>query len=67
MQLLHYAEAPVLLDPWRAYQQEALSSYANRMGFDWYYTWDVASGCIWNAQAIASVTVLSGVPDGAAS
>lgn len=21
----------------------------------WYYTWDVASGCIWNADAIASI------------
>jgi hypothetical protein len=23
----------------------------------WYYTWDVASGCIWNLNAIESVTV----------
>lgn len=26
-----------------------------RMGLDWYYSWDVASGCIWNLAAIESV------------
>lgn len=26
-----------------------------RNAFDWYYTWDCASGCIWNLSAIASV------------
>ena len=28
---------------------------------DWYYGWDCASGCIWNADAIASIAVLSPV------
>lgn len=27
-------------------------------GSDWYYGWDCASGCIWNANAIASIQVL---------
>lgn len=27
-----------------------------RMKYDWYYSWDVASGCIWNLSAIASVS-----------
>ena len=26
---------------------------------NWYYTWDCASGCVWDAYAIASVTLLS--------
>lgn len=26
-----------------------------RMKYDWYYGWDVASGCIWNLRAIGSV------------
>lgn len=30
-------------------------------GCGWYYTWDCASGCIWNLAAIESVTVLSEV------
>ena len=30
-------------------------------GCDWYYTWDCASGCIWNLAAIESVTLLSEV------
>ena len=32
--------------------------WACRLGFDtsWYYSWDVASGCIWNLDAIDSVT-----------
>ncbi|MBF6358134.1 hypothetical protein IU449_26925 [Nocardia higoensis] len=28
---------------------------------EWYYTWDCASGCIWNLDAIESVTVVSAV------
>lgn len=28
-------------------------------GCDWYYTWDCASGCIWNLDAIESVTVVA--------
>lgn len=28
----------------------------------WYYGWDCASGCIWDAEAIASVDLLAGVP-----
>jgi len=29
-------------------------------GYDWYYGWDCASGCIWDAEAIGSVTLLRG-------
>ncbi len=29
--------------------------WSRRMNLDWYYTWDCASGCIWNLSAIASV------------
>lgn len=29
-----------------------------RMDLSWYYTWDCASGCIWNADAIQSVTLI---------
>jgi hypothetical protein len=29
--------------------------YEARMKFNWYYTWDVASGCIWNKEGIKSV------------
>lgn len=28
---------------------------------DWYYPWDCASGCIWDAQAIASVAPIAAV------
>lgn len=28
-----------------------------RLTLSWYYSWDVASGCIWNLDAIASLTV----------
>lgn len=28
---------------------------SQRHSINWYYTWDVASGCIWNAKAIKSV------------
>lgn len=26
----------------------------------WYYPWDCASGCIWNADAITSITIHDG-------
>jgi hypothetical protein len=29
-----------------------------RLGYSWYYTWDVASGCIWGSGAFKSVTEL---------
>lgn len=29
--------------------------YAKRMALFWYYGWDCASGCIWDADAIASI------------
>lgn len=28
----------------------------------WYYTWDVASGCVWNADAVAKLTPLWNSP-----
>jgi hypothetical protein len=30
--------------------------YSRRMKFGWYYGWDCASGCIWNLDAIESLT-----------
>jgi hypothetical protein len=33
-----------------------------RMGSDWYYPWDVASGCIWGAGAFRSVERLPDCP-----
>lgn len=30
--------------------------WGSRLSRMWYYTWDAASGCIWNLDAIASVT-----------
>jgi hypothetical protein len=33
--------------------------WARRLELMWYYGWDCASGCIWNARAIESVTPLS--------
>lgn len=33
--------------------------WERRMGLDWYYGWDVASGCIWNLTAIESVEATS--------
>lgn len=33
--------------------------YGNRPGYNWYYTWDVASGCIWKTDAIKSVKQIS--------
>jgi len=35
------------------YQQEA------RFDLDWYYPWDVASGCIWNKAALVRVTPIN--------
>ena len=35
--------------------------WSHRLHMDWYYGWDCASGCIWNLDAIASVTVMSAV------
>ena len=32
-----------------------------RMTVDWYYTWDCASGCIWNLDAIESVNAVTAV------
>lgn len=29
--------------------------YEARWGMEWYYTWDVASGCVWDLSAIKSV------------
>lgn len=31
-------------------------------GANWYYGWDCASGCIWDAEAVASVALLEVVP-----
>lgn len=35
--------------------------YSRRLhtGSEWYYTWDCASGCIWAAKAVESITVRS--------
>ncbi|WP_382307357.1 hypothetical protein [Herbiconiux sp. UC225_62] len=33
-----------------------------RLNHDWYYGWDVASGCIWDLSVIASVTVIEDQP-----
>lgn len=32
--------------------------WSQRMNANWYYGWDCASGCIWDAWAIASVTLM---------
>lgn len=29
--------------------------WSRRHDLSWYYSWDVASGCVWNADAIASI------------
>ena len=34
--------------------------YTYRHKFLWYYTWDVASGCIWNKDAIKKITRIEG-------
>jgi hypothetical protein len=33
--------------------------WSRRMDFGWYYGWDCASGCIWDAGAIETIGVLS--------
>jgi hypothetical protein len=33
--------------------------YRLDVNFDWYYSWDVASGCIWNEKAIKKITPLN--------
>lgn len=33
--------------------------WGQRMSLNWYYGWDVASGCIWDLTAIESVTLVS--------
>lgn len=35
--------------------------WACRLSLDWYYGWDVASGCIWDLAAIESVELLAEV------
>ena len=35
--------------------------WSHRLKMDWYYGWDAASGCIWNLDAIASMTATSAV------
>jgi len=51
---------------WRAvaeaYQGIVIAPYRYDRRFDgglWYYPWDCASGCIWDADAIAAITVRS--------
>ena len=34
-------------------------SFPLRMQLDWYYSWDVASGCVWNKNAIKNITKLN--------
>ncbi|WP_043599593.1 hypothetical protein [Nocardia otitidiscaviarum] len=63
---LHYGNGP---DEWgidwptvvQRYDGIVIAPYLweRRLGSkcDWYYTWDCASGCIWNLHAIESVTV----------
>lgn len=50
----------IIID-WRKVAQDysgiEISPYISkaRRGLNWYYTWDVASGCIWNQDAITSI------------
>jgi hypothetical protein len=37
-------------------------NYNRRMKSNWYYGWDVASGCIWNKKGIAGINLLSERP-----
>lgn len=52
---------------WRAVAEEydgviiAPYQWSQRLGLSWYYGWDVASGCIWNLTAIASVAPVMAV------
>lgn len=51
---------------WRAVSREwhglLITPYlwSERLDVDWYYGWDCASGCVWHADAIASIRPLSG-------
>jgi hypothetical protein len=44
----------------QAYQGVVIAPYVWQcrleMWCEWYYTWDCASGCLWNADAVASLT-----------
>lgn len=52
------------IDWWRVaagYQGVIIAPYCyeRRLNLSWYYPWDCASGCIWDASAIASVEPIS--------
>ena len=34
-------------------------NYERRMKSDWYYGWDVASGCIWNLSGVSDIMLLA--------
>jgi hypothetical protein len=34
-------------------------NHGRRMGSDWYYGWDVGSGCIWDSKGITEITLLA--------
>jgi hypothetical protein len=38
-------------------------NWDRRMRLNWYYGWDVASGCLWNASAVESIEALRLVPE----
>jgi len=40
--------------------------WACRYDLDWYYGWDVASGCIWHPRAVATLAPATDVPVGQA-
>lgn len=60
-----FAAASYYCIPWApvamAYQGIVIAPYIWSRRFDdksgWYYSWDCASGCIWDASAIESVTI----------
>lgn len=59
---------------WKAvaevYQGIVIAPYRYDRRFDgglWYYGWDCASGCIWDADAIAAITVRSATSAGVAA
>ena len=33
--------------------------YSGRYDFDWYYSWDVASGCVWNWKGIREIKLIA--------
>ena len=35
--------------------------WQRRMELNWYYTWDCASGCIWNVRAIKDIRLIETV------